>query len=209
MLHAGDSCETKNMISREEAKRIAEIPGNLRGSALLTDAENVKRRMGDEGLQQLRQSLAELGYPIEYKDIKAMDWYAIGVRVLTFAVLEDIFGWKDDDFRDMGDNAPKYSFIVKLMMKFFISHEAAFNRAPEYWKKYYSIGTIEVGKLNESTREVNLRIKDFKTIPIYCRYLEGFFRRLMQYLLPEEKVRCEEVKCIFAEDHFHEFKISW
>jgi hypothetical protein len=197
------------MISKERAKKIANIAGNIRGSALLSDVENIKRRMGGEGLERFQRAMEECGYPVKYDGIKAMEWYPIGLRVLSLAVLEDIFGWKDDDYRDMGDNAPKYSFIVKLMMKFFISPEAAFGKAPEYWKKYYSVGTLEIGKFDEAAKEVTLSIRDFKTIPLYCRYLEGFFRRLMQYLRPNDDVRCEEIRCELEGEEYHEFRISW
>ena len=197
------------MISKEEAKRIADIPGSIRGSAFLSDSENVKHMMGEEGVQKFLEAMEELGYSVGYGDIKAMEWYPIGLRVLAFVVLKNIFDWKDDDIRRMGDNAPKYSFIVKLMMKFFMSSEVAFSKAPEYWSKYYSIGTLEVGKFHESAREVHLYIKDFRTLPLYCRFLEGFFRRLMQYLRPTDDVRCEEIKCVFEGEQYHEFKISW
>jgi hypothetical protein len=197
------------MISREEAKAIASIPGNIRGSAFLSDAENAKRRLGTKGVQKFMKAMEGVGYPIAYEKMRAMQWYPLGLRLLSFAVLRDTFAWTDNDFREMGDNAPKYSFIVKLMMKFFISPEAAFRKAPEYWKRHYSIGTLEVGEFDESAKKVILRLKDFNTIDIYYRYLEGFFRRLMQYLRPTDEVRCQEKENTFEGAQYHEFRITW
>lgn len=199
----------KAMISREEARDIAEIPGNIRGSALLSDIENIKRRVGVGGLEKVKRMMEGLGYPLEYENIKAMAWYPLGLRPLSFMVIQELFGWGDEDFREMGDHAPKYSFIIKMMVKFLASPEAAIRRAPEYWKKYYSVGTLKVGELSEEKREVAFYLRDFKTIPLYCRYLEGFFRRLMQYLRPGDDVHCEEKRCELQGEECHEFRLSW
>lgn len=209
LLCGGKICQDDIMISRAKANTVASIPGNIRGSALLSDVENIRHRLGDEGLRKFQIAMEELGYPIEYGRFKAMEWYPMGLRALSFAVLEDVFGWKDDDIRDLGYHAPKYSFIVKFMMKFFTSPEAAFSKAPEYWEKYYSVGTLEIGKYDEKAREVTLIIREFKTIPLYCRYLEGFFRRLMQYLRPTDDVQCKEVRCELEGEPYHEFRIYW
>jgi hypothetical protein len=209
LLYAGNLGKKKIMISREEARTIASIPGNIRGSAFLSDAENLKRRLGAAGMQKVLKAMAAIGYPMAYEKMRAMQWYPLGLRLLSFAVLQDVFAWTGDDFREMGDNAPKYSFIVKLMMKFFISPEAAFRRAPEYWKRHYSTGTLEIGTFDESAKEVILRLKDFNAIRAYRSYLEGFFRRLMQYLLPADDVRCEEKECKYEGAQCHEFRITW
>jgi hypothetical protein len=209
MVAAGILRKANIMISREEARRIAEIPGNIRGSAFLSDVENIRRRMGDEGVEKVKQEMGKLGFPLEYKDFTAMAWYPLGLRVLSFLVIKEHFGWGDDDFREMGDHAPKYSFIVKLMMKFFVSPEAAIRRAPEYWKKYYSVGTLQVSIPNGEERAITFSIGDFEIIPCYCRYLEGFFRRLMHYLRPNEMVQCEEQRCELKGEQCHEFRISW
>jgi hypothetical protein len=197
------------MISKEEAKAIATADGDIRGSAFLSDAENIRHRVGEEDFRKFQKTMEGLGYPIDYANIKAMAWYPIGLRALSFLVLKEFFGWEDVDFRELGDNAPKYSFIVKFMMKFLTSPEAAFSRAPEYWNKYYSVGTLEIGTFDEAERKVILYLRNFKTVPYYCRYLEGFFRRLMQYLRPSDEVRCEERMCEGRGEKYHEFRIFW
>jgi hypothetical protein len=197
------------MVTKEEVKRFIEMPGHIRGSALLSDAENVKNRVGKQDFQKLRQTMEELGLSVDYGTIRAMGWYPIGWRMVFFVVLKDLFGWVDDDFRELGYNAPKYSFIVKFMMKFLASPEGAFRKAPEYWKRYYSVGTLEIGGFDEASGHVSLYLKDFKAVPSYCRFLEGFFQRLMQYLRPDEEVHCVEGKCEHRGEECHEFRISW
>ncbi len=211
MPHAGgeESFTNQDMIIKEEANHFLEIPGKIRGSALLSDAENIEHRLGAEGMQRYQQAMEELGCPIDYGRIKAMGWYPLGWRVLSFVVLKQLFGWSDDDFREMGYNAPKYSFIVKFMMKFLSSPEGAFSKAPEYWKRYYSVGKLELGDYIEGSRGLSIYLRDFKTVPSYCRFLEGFFQRLMQYLRPDEEVHCVEGTCEHRGEECHEFRISW
>ncbi len=197
------------MITKEEADRIAGIEGKIRGSTFQTDAAVVIRLTGGDGLEKVQEALLRLGYPLHYDEIKAMRWYPLGLRTLGLVVIKDVFGWNDEDIKAMGDAAPKYSFIVRLIMKHLISAKVAFEKSPEYWDKHYTIGKIEAGEFNEKRKFAISRLKDFKVHRIYCKYLEGYFGRLMQNLLPHEKVKSEEIKCMFRGDEYHEFKTYW
>jgi len=197
------------MVTKEDADIIMKLRGEVRGSALQTDAMFIQRKYGEEALNRVNKELQELGYPIEYEKINAMKWYPLGLRLLSLRVIKDIFTLSDEDIKLMGDTAPKYSFIVKLLMKYFISPQETLRRASEYWRKHYSTGIIEAAAFKEGDKQITLFIKDFKIDPVFCKYLEGYFRRLIQNLFPHKKVESEEIQCMFKGDAYHEFRMFW
>ncbi len=197
------------MFTKEEADRISQTKGQVRGTVFQTDAEYIKRKYGQEGLTKVKKQLEQLGYPIEYENVKALNWHPLSRRVISFLVMKDIFQWQDADFRKMGNEAPKYSFIVKLMIKFFISPRIAFSHAPDYWIKHYNVGILETTEFNEDNMNAVVRIKEFETHSIYCRYLEGYFQKLFQFMLPNKKVEIQETKCMLKGDAYHEFRVEW
>lgn len=197
------------MLTKEETDRIVQIEGMVRGAVFQTDSAYIRWKEGDEGLDRLEHELHRMGYPIEYEKIKAMEWYSLGLRALSLVVMSNIFNWKIEEFKRMGNNAPKHSFIVKLLMKFFISPGVAFSNAPKYWERQYSIGKLESTELNEKSKYGMVRLKDFKVNTLYCKYLEGYFRRLFQYLFPNEEIEVSEKKCMFRGDEYHAYKVFW
>lgn len=197
------------MLTKEDAQKLVEIEGKVRGAVFQTDAEYIKNKHGQDGLKKVKDELKRLGYPIEYEKIKAMEWRPLGLRAISLLVIKDLFKWEDKDVKLMGNSAPKYSFIIKLLMKFFISIEEAFSHAPEYWEKHYDVGKLEIVELNEEEKYAILYIKDFKIHQVYCKYLEGYFQRIFEFILPDEKVIVKENKCMFKGDDYHEFKGDW
>lgn len=197
------------MLTKEEVQKLFQIEGKVRGAVFQTDAEYIKNKHGEDGLNKVKYELKKLGYPIEYEKIKAMEWQPLGLRAISLLVFKNLFKWKDKDIKLMGNTAPKYSFIIKLLMKFFISVEEAFKNAPEYWEKHYDVGKLEIVELNEDEKYAILHIKDFKVHPVYCKYLEGYLQRIFKFILPNEKVIVKENKCMFKGDDYHEFRGDW
>lgn len=196
------------MINKAEADELMEINGQVRGAVFETDAEYLKNRFDSEGIQRVLYALNKLGYPISYESVKSMEWLPLGLRALSLIVIKDVFNWKDEDIKDMGDTAPKYSFIVKLLMKFFVSPRVAFSHAPEYWVKHYNTGRLEAVELDEATGNAVIHLYDFKVHPLYCRYLEGYFQRLFKFMYPSSRIKIREGKCMCKGDTFHEFLVT-
>ena len=138
-----------------------------------------------------------------------MMWYPLRLRVLTFYAMREVLSWSDNDFRTMGFNAPKYSLIVKLLMKFFTSPRTAFNHAPEYWFRHYDVGSLEIDTFNEKECYAVQRIKDFTVPPLYCTYLEGYFKSLYVFTFPGKHITIQETLCASRGDPYHEFRAEW
>ena len=197
------------MLTEEKVNQLKEIKGKVRGAVFQTDASYIQSHFGAGGLELLAARLRELSCPIEYENIKAMEWLPLWQRAVSMLLIKELFQLSDEDIKEMGIAAPRTSFIVKLLVKFFISLESALGRSPDYWVKHYNVGELEVVKIDEEERRIIVRLKDFRVDPVYCRYLEGYFQSLIQLQIPKSRVVMEEVKCIFRGDPYHEFRARW
>ena len=160
-------------------------------------------------MHAVQDTFRQLGYPVDYKHIRDMGWYPVCLRVLSLRVIQDVFDLKDDGVREMGDTAPKFSFIVKVFMKFTDLPQCAITRIPEYWQMYYSVGDLHVEEVNEQAGYLIVHLGNFKLHTILCRYLEGYFRRLLQFSFVTNEVRSRETKCAFNGAPYHEYHIAW
>lgn len=196
-------------ITQEEIKKIMEAEGKVRGVVFQTDAEYVRLKKGEEGLKVVEEKTKEFGYPIDYDQAKTMDWYPIGLRALSLLAVKETFNWGEKEIYDMGDSAPKYSFVVKMLLKYFLSIRRSLEEVPNYWAKHYTAGELEFIELDEKKRYYIIRLKNFEIHPIWCIYLTGYFHRFTQYVIKSEKITIEETKCMFKGDPYHEFLGKW
>ena len=197
------------MVSREDADRLLKVTGRVRGAVFETDADYLRDKYGHTGLENLARAMRGLNCEIAYDDMSAMEWRSVGERALSLHVMKDVFSWTDDEIRAMGDAAPKYSFIVKLFMKFFVSPAVAFSHAPEYWAKHYDVGRLEAVELCEKERYAIVHLHDFESDAVYCRYLEGYFGRLFKYMYPRSRIEIKETVCMSEGGAVHEFHVHW
>ena len=198
-------------LSKTEIEKIMKTPGEVKGAVFQTDAAYVKEKKGEQGLKLLAQKTKEWGHPINYEKASAVAWYPIGLRVLSLLAMQEVFGWGDKEIEDLGDQAPKFSFILKIMARYFLSKRRGFEESPKYWAMHYNIGALEAVELSEKKGNTYaiIRLRDFRVHPILCVYYKGFFRRLTQFVLKTEKAAIEETKCMFSGDAYHEFILKW
>ncbi|MGD9379498.1 MAG: hypothetical protein PVI51_02915 [candidate division WOR-3 bacterium] len=196
-------------MKKTEVEGLINITGRVRGAVFETDAAFIKNRYGAEGLEKIKTALQTMGQPIDYESVNSMEWLPLGLRALSLLVIKDAFNWNDEQIKEMGDAAPKYSFIVKLLMKFFVSPRVAFSHAPEYWVKHYDIGKLDAVELDEERRRATIQLHDFRVHPVYCKYLEGYFQRLFKFMYPKSRVEIKETKCMCDHGTHHEFLVTW
>ena len=195
---------------KNEVKKIMEIKGEGRGVIFRCIADYVREKKGEEGIKRLEKEMENLGYPLEFAKAKNLEWYPVGLRVLALISAKRAFNWENEEIRKMGDAAPKFSFLVKLVMNYFASPRGVFDLASKHWKKHYSIGNLESVEWHEKEKHKRciLRLKDFKVHPILCIFLRGYFERMAQ-LGGGKNVTCEETKCMHKGDLYHEFLFTW
>lgn len=194
-------------LGPEEAKKIMGTKGQVKGTVFQTDAEYIKRKWGPEGLKRVEEKLMNLGYPIEYKNIKALEWYPLGQRLLSLLATKESLNLTDEDITLMGNTAPKLSFIIKLILKSFVSVEVAFARAPDMWAKHFSVGKLE-SEFHGKEKYGWIFLNEIELHPLWHKYLEGYFRRIAQFALGED-AECVAPDKPPRDDKQHVFKIIW
>ncbi|MDD5144586.1 MAG: hypothetical protein PHW72_00400 [Candidatus Pacebacteria bacterium] len=200
---------------KNEIERLLKLPGEVRGQVFLTDFEYVRDKGGEEFKSLLKNKIKEWGVSLDYEEIKATEWYPLGLRVVSLLAIKDALSWGDKEIFELGNSAPKYSFIVKLLMKYFLSSQRTFKESPKYWEKHYTRGEIEPYEYSKEKKHFIIRLKNFKIHPILCVYFAGYFLRIGQYVQRNkegsgrETRTIKETKCVFKGDHYDEFVIKW
>jgi len=197
------------MNLKEEMAQLIQIKGNVRGEVLRANAAYIKYREGEEGLILIEEKLEELGYPLKFKGFKSLKWYPESLSVLIILIAKDIFNWKNGDIFEMGNSAPKYSFIVQLLMRHFLSPRKCFEESPKYWKAHFDFGELETVEFNEKEKYLIVRVKGYQFHPLICIYHSGYFLRIAQFVIKSQKITIDEVKCIYKGDSCHEYLIKW
>ncbi len=196
------------MLKKEELDEFLKIKGRVKGVFLQTDFRYILEREGEIGLLKLEKEVDKLGYDLNYKEARAFEWRPVGLRIISLLLIKEVFGYNDNDFREMGRMAAKFSFIIKLFVKFSPSLKKIIDKSPQYYSAQYDVGALEVVKFDEKNKETILRIKNFKIHPLICLYLEGYFQGIAE-LAVKTKASCKEIKCIFKGDPYNEYKITW
>jgi hypothetical protein len=196
-------------IKKEEIEKITQIKGNVRGAVLGSNAVFIQSKEGREGVKALEEKMAELGHPLNFDEIKPGEWYPESLSVLSILIAKDLFNWDEKDVFNMGNFAPKFSFIPKVIMKYFLSLKKFLREVPNYWKQHFDFGELESSELNEEKKYLVLREKGYKFHPLMCLYHAGYYLRIAYSSIKSEKITIEETKCIFKGDSYHEYVVKW
>lgn len=198
------------MLNKEIIDKLMEIKGEARGVVLKTDEEYILKEKGKKGLEELEKRLEELGHPIKYDQIKTMDFYPVGLRILSLLAIKEVFNFSDEEIRKMGTFATKMSLIIRLFTKYFLSiRRVVMKESPKMWSKHWTIGKLVPVKLDEKQKYAVIRVEEFDLHPLYCIYLEGYFAGIVQMLAKASKIDSRETKCSFKGDPYHEFTVKW
>jgi len=196
------------MLTKEEAENLMKIEGEARGVALKDDLDFVLEKKGEEGLKKVEIKVAELGFPLKYKEIKPMDFYPMGLANLFLLVIREVFNFDEKDLEEWGASIVKFSIFTKIFMKYFGSLKLIAEQVPKIWKKHYTIGDLEMPEFSKEKRYVVLKIRNFKVHPIHCSILKGMFSKITEMVV-KSPVACKETKCMFQGDEHHELLLTW
>jgi len=196
-------------MTRQEADELSKIPGNVKGAIFQSHAVFIRFKKGDQGVKMVEEKLKELGHPLKFEEIKSLGWYPEALSSLVVVVAKDVFNWTDKDIFEMGNFAPKTSFVISLMVKYLLSPQIAFKAAGELWKKHLDFGELEAREFNKKEKYIVLRVKGYKFHPLLCIYGQGYYLRVAQFVIKSAKITIEETKCMFKGDPYHEYILRW
>lgn len=195
-------------LTKKLAQKLLKVGGESRGVTIKTDWEFVLREKGEESLRKLEKKMAEVGCPLKYEEIKAMDFYPLGYDAVSILAIKEILDLDEKGVERLGRAAVKFSLLLKIFMRYFASVQLLAKQAPEMWRKHYTVGDLEVAEVNEKERYAVLRLKNFLVHPTLCLSFKGYFSKILEMATNAPAI-CEETSCAFRGDNYHEFLIKW
>ena len=198
----------KTSLKEEKEKIFQLAKGYVRATTIQTHFNYIREKKGEEGVKKVQEKLKELGSYIDPQKLDPLAWIPLAPVDFVIAVAKDVFNWTDEVIFDMGNSAPKYSFIVKILMKTFLSIEKTFQESPKYWRKHYTSGELTACKINKKEKYLVLRLKH-PCHPLLCIFYKGYFLRIAQYVVESKEITIKETKCMSEGAPYHEFVISW
>lgn len=195
------------IINKKIAEELMQMEGKAKGSVFITDKDYILKKEGKKAMEKIEKAAKELGYDISLDKFNSEKWYPIGLRVILLLLIKKVLDWKDFEIRKMGNEAPESSLVLKLSIKLLSDLKKFLREAPPYWKKYYTIGKLELISINEEEASGILHLENFKVHPILCGvYLEGFLEKLYQFIMGE-RGKCKHTKCIFKDSPYCEYTL--
>lgn len=196
-------------MDKEEIEKIMATPGKARGVVFTQDMGYILEKGGQAALKKVESETERLGHPIDYMKIKPLAWYPIGLWVAHLLAVKQALNWENKDISDMGNAAPKYSILVKMLLKYFVSLKKSYQESPHYWRKHFTVGHLELPEFHEDEKWLIVRQCDIKIHPITCTLFSGYFLRIAQYVIKSPKITIKEVKCMHRGDPYHDFLFTW
>ena len=197
----------EQIISKEEFNELMNVEGETIGMAIIEHKKFILKEKGEKGLERLENIIIELGYP-EYKKIKSMSLYPLGLYALTLIAIKRLFNFDNEKFQEMGRFNAKLSIIIRFFMKFFISLERTAKIVPRMWRRYYTVGNLKTVEYDIKKKYALLRLENFNLHPLHCQVSKGYFSTILGIVVGS-LVTCEERKCVHRDDEYHEFLLKW
>lgn len=196
------------MLTKKEADKLIKMKGEARGIVFKVDWDYINETKGKQGIKKLEAKMAELGFPFKYEEIRSMDFYPLGLYIISLLSTKEVFNFDKKDILEMGASIVKFSLFMKIFFKYFISLDLIAKQVPKMWRKHYTVGEMEMPDFSEEKRYAILRIRNFKDHPVHCILTTGYFVKVAQ-LVVKAPATCEETKCIFRGDEYHELLMKW
>jgi len=194
-------------LNDEKLGETAGSSGEVRGAALRTDAEYVKRLGGEEALARVELVTREMDCPIDYGSVDALAWYPSELRTVSLLAVTKALGFGDDELREMGRSAPRYSAIARFVLRYFGSVEALADELQTYWRCNYSTGSLRAIIIDQSAF---VCLSDFWLSPILSVYLEGYFAGVLGMVIGKDRwMKVSRTGRWHLNSKCHDFVLRW
>ncbi len=194
---------------KETINKLKERGGNIKGEALLSDIEALTKIRDKKSVDIVLENMREMGEKIDLKEIKSSEWYPEYLLSSFIIVSYQFLGLTEKDIFEWGRTATKVSFIAKIILRHLVSIDKAFEECSNYWRKNYDFGNLVPVEMNSKDKYAVVRITDYLSDPLICTFHAGYFKGILEFILPSEKIEIKEERCIHRGDSYHEYLISW
>ncbi len=196
------------LLTKEEFDELMKIKGEVRGVTLKGYGDYLLKKEGEEKTKEIEEIITDFGYPFRFKEVKGMHFYPVGLQAVILELMKRMFNYTAETFQEIGEFSAKSSILVRVFARYFFSVKEIMKRAPEMWRKSYTIGQVKLMEYNEEKRRLILRIENFKVHPLQGQVLIGYFSSVLQ-MIGGQKAKGEEIKSPFRGDECYEFLMEW
>ena len=192
---------------QEEAGELMKLTGKIKGDVIKNHQNFILSKEGSDGFQKVEQKMIEIGCPFDFKKIQTYEMYPVSVAILIILVAMELFDWGEKEIKESAVFNIKNSFILRTFLRYFVSLDTLIKKIPDFWKKNYDFGEMEIERIAEN--KIIVKIKDYNIHPINCIAFSGMTEQFLKYVIKDKKTYVEEMKCTHKGDDFHEFLIYW
>jgi len=196
------------MLTKKEADKLIGLSGESRGMNIKIDLDYIFEKYGEKGIKKIEERIIQLGYPLKYKEIEPMGFYPVGLEAIVLVSIKDVFDLNEKQVEEMGVSVVKFSLFMKIFMKYLGSLALIANEIPKTWKEHYTIGKLIMPDFSDEKKYAIIREEGFKIHPVYCDIHKGYFSKVAQMVVKAPAI-CQETKCMFKGDPYHEFLLTW
>jgi hypothetical protein len=193
----------------DEVERLARLPGNVKGEVLRTTYAYIEMREGVEAVKKVEDIIKKVGHPLPYASIHPHKWYpesySVSIYLATFLVL----GWKQEDIFEMAKSAMKISFLLRLIVKQFISIRQIFEESPNYWDRHLDFGRLVPFEMSEDKKYVIFHIEGYNFHPVSNLYHAGYFSAIMKLSSKSDNIQVNVTKSVYDGDPYTELYCEW
>ena len=205
--------ENNYKITEEEVKEVFLNPTKVKGIVLREElCRAIKEKLGEEAIKIIEEESKNLGFPFKLEEVKNFEWYPAGIIIEILFILQEKFSFKEKDFAELGETAPKVSSIMRQLMRYFaIPEKIAKIAASRLWQRYFDRGRAEICEFRDSKEGgfLIIRVKNFKLHPLHFSYLGYFFLEIAKLTKKFKEIKVEETKSPFRGDEYQEYLIKW
>jgi hypothetical protein len=194
---------------KKEVDHLMSLSGNVKGEVLKTTFAYIEMREGPEGVKKIEDVLSEIGYPFSYKAISSYKWYKESYSISIYLSAIVVLGWKQEDIYNLASSALGLSFLLRLIVKQFISLRQIFEESPKYWDRHLDFGSFVPLELDEDKKYITFFIEGYKFHPISNVYHSGYVDAVMKLSVKSEEIIIKVVKSVYDGEPHTEFLGQW
>lgn len=196
-------------LTREVAEELIVRKGEARGTIFKTDERFIINIGGEEKLEEVESEIKKVtGKNFSYKKINTIDFYPLGLRVISLLAIAKVLELNNDGIMNMGLSAPKVSPMIKLFTQYFLSKKQTFRQVSRMWSRHYTVGDLKPIEINEKEKFLILELQDFNIHPIVYIYLSGYFLKVSEMVV-KSGVSIDKMESSFNSADSYIFKIKW
>jgi hypothetical protein len=183
------------------------IKGNAKAETLINHLSYIKEKAGQEAVDKILLELEKNGIGVKIEELKTLEQIPDNISTVVVYLTKTLLGWSEQEIYEMGNNAPKTSFITKTLMRGLFSIDMAVKMVPKYWRVHFSEGSLSVPSYDKKNKTLILKL-DYHYPPSSCWFVQGYFRRAVQLIVGSNPV-IEQTKFMYKGDPYQEFIIKW